>query len=145
MKQILALLLGLLAFRSHAQAPAPAVPDSAIHVTVLQQGRYASVVYTVRHEPLTPATLKALLKRYPPAAAELRKGRAQTRWALALLPVMVAALLVGKQQAHGPGSKFSDAPVPISILLGAFVGYGYLLLSNTHFDTAIEVYNRQFH
>ncbi len=139
------LQLGLLTFRSQAQAPAPAAPDSAIQITVLQNRRYSHAVYTLRPEPLTPATRKALLKRYPPATAELRKGRAQTRWALVLLPGMVATFLVGKQQAYGPGSKFSDAPVPISIFLGAFVGYGYLLLSNTHFDKAIEVYNHPFH
>lgn len=92
--------------------------------------------------------MKALLKRYPPAAEELRQGRVQTRWALALLPVVVVGFLVGKQQAdqkNGPGLAFSKAPVPISILLGAFLGYGYLMLSNSHFDKAIEVYNRQFH
>lgn len=50
-------------------------------MNVVQNGRYSSVFYTVNHEPLTGATLKALLKRYPPAA-ELRRGRAQTRWVL---------------------------------------------------------------
>ena len=101
-------------------APARAVPsDSAIHVTVLQQGRYSHLLYTVNQEPLTGATLKALLNRYPPAAAELRKGRAQLRWGLALIPVMVAAFLVSKHQADresGQGSAFSKAPVPVSLL-----------------------------
>ena len=150
MKKIVAFLLYFVAFSGHAQAPAGAGrPGSAIQMNVVHNGRYSSVFYTVNHEPLTGATLKALLKQYPPAAAELRRGRAQTRWALGLLPVMVAAFLVSKQQAdqqkNVPGSAFSKAPVPVSILLGAFFGYGYLMLSNNHFAKAIEAYNRQFH
>jgi len=64
------------------------------------------------------------------------------------VPVMVVAFLVSKQQAdqkNGPGSAFSKAPVPVSILLGAFGGYGYLMLSNNHFGKAIEAYNQRFH
>jgi len=150
MKKILTLLLCLVAFGCQAQAPGgPGRPDSAIQLTVLKDGRYSHAVYTVNHEPLRAAAMQALLKRCPPAAEELRKGRAQTRWALALVPVMAAALLVGKHQAdqqkNEPGSAFSKAPVPISFLLGAFVGFGYLSFSNTHFDKAIEAYNRRFH
>ena len=148
MKIIVALLLGLVAFRGHAQVAATR-PDSTIQVNVVHQGRYASAFFTVNHEPLTAATVKALLKRYPPAAEELRKGRARTRLALALVPVMAVALLVGKQQAdqqkNVSGSAFSRAPVPFSILLGAFFGIGYLEFSDTHFNKAIETYNRRFH
>ena len=101
---------------------------SAIPVTVVQQGRYASAVYTVNHKPLTSATVNALLNRYPPAAEELRKGRTQTRLAVLLVPVFLAALLVGGQQANeqksGPGSAFSKAPVPFSICLGALAIFG---------------------
>ncbi|OGX82897.1 hypothetical protein [Hymenobacter coccineus] len=149
MKLLIALLICFGALVAHAQAPARAVPsDSAIHVTVLQQGRYSHLLYTVNQEPLTGATLKALLNRYSPAAAELRKGRAQLRWGLALLPVMVAAFLVSKHQADrdsGPGSAFSKAPVPVSLLLGAFGGYAYLMFRSNHYDKAIEIYNQRFH
>lgn len=148
MTKLTTLLLCLGAFSGQAQIPATR-PDSTIQVNILRNGRYTSAVYTVNHEPLTAATVKALLKRYPPAVEEVRKGRAQTRWALALLPVMAVALLVGKQetdqQKNMPGSAFSKAPVPVSILLGAFVGLGYLEFNNTHFAKAIEAYNRQFH
>jgi hypothetical protein len=133
----------------YAQSPARAAQsDSAIHVTVLRQGRYAHLVYTLHQEPLTRATLKALLLRYPPAAAELHKGRVQRGWGLALVPVMVAAFLVSKHQSEqesGPGSAFSKAPVPVSILLGAFGGYGYLMLRSNHYGKAIEIYNQRFH
>lgn len=150
MKQLIAWLLCLVAFGGHAQAPAIAArPDSAIQLNVLGQGRYTSAVYTVNHEPVTTATVKALLRRYPPAAAELRRRRTQTWLGLGLLPVAAVALIVGGQQADRHkdegGSLFSRAPAPFSIFLGAFFGYGYLELSNAHFAKAIEAYNRQFH
>lgn len=149
MKKGVFLLLCFVAFSGHAQAPTATRPDSAIQVNVLQQGRYSSAFYTVNHEPLTAATVKALLNRYPPAAEELRKGRAQTRLGLGLLPVFVAALFVGGHQADQqrsvPGSAFSKAPAPFSVCLGAFFGSLYLGASNTHFTKAIEAYNRHFH
>lgn len=149
MKKAVPFLLGSVAFGGHAQAPAATRQDSAIKVNVLQQGRYAHAFYTVNQEPLTVATVKSLLSRYPPAAAELRKGRAQTRLGLALLPVYLTALFVGVQQAdrqkNVAGSRFSKAPVPLSISLGAFFGSIYLGASNTHFDKAIKAYNRRFH
>lgn len=149
MKKAVPFLLGFVAFGGHAQAPVATRQDSAIKVNVLQQGRYARAFYTVNQEPLTVATVKSLLSRYAPAAAELRKGRAQTRLGLALLPVYLTALLVGVQQAdrqkNVAGSRFSKAPVPLSISLGAFFGSIYLGASNTHFDKAIEGYNRRFH
>lgn len=150
MKKIITFLLGIVAFGGHAQAPAPAGrPDSTIQLKVLRQGRYSSAVYTINHEPVTPATVKALLRRYPSAAAELHKGRTQTWLGLGLLPVAAVALLVGGQQADRHkdegGSAFSRAPVPFSILLGALFGYTYVELSNAHFAKAIEAYNRQFH
>lgn len=149
MKKAVPFLLGSVAFGGHAQAPAATRQDSAIKVNVLQQGRYAHALYTVNQEPLTVATVKSLLSRYPPAAAELRKGRAQTRLGLALLPVYLTALFVGVQQAdrqkNVAGSRFSKAPVPLSISLGAFFGSIYLGASNTHFNKAIEAYNRRFH
>lgn len=139
-----------MAFGGHAQAPCAAVwQDSAIQVNILQNGRYSSAVYTVHHEPLTAATVKALLRRYPPAADELRKGRAQTRLGVLLLPVFVAATVVGGRQADQQksvvGSPFSKAPVPFSIALGALFGSLCLGLSNTHFAKAIEACNRRFH
>lgn len=149
MKKAVPFLLGSVAFGGHAQAPAATRQDSAIKVNVLQQGRYSRALYTVNQEPLTMATVKSLLSRYPPAAAELRKGRAQTRLGLALLPVYLTALFVGVQQAdrqkNVAGSRFSKAPVPLSISLGAFFGSIYLGASNTHFDKAIKAYNRRFH
>lgn len=149
MKKAVPFLLGSVAFGGHAQAPAATRQDSAIKVNVLQQGRYAHAFYTVNQEPLTVATVKSLLSRYPPAAAELRKDRAQTRLGLALLPVYLTALFVGVQQAdrqkNVAGSRFSKAPVPLSISLGAFFGSIYLGASNTHFNKAIEAYNRRFH
>ena len=113
-------------------------------------GRSVGVFYTVNQEPLTVATVKSLLSRYPPAAAELRKGRTQTRLVvLGLLPVFAAATIVGGRQAdqhkNEPGSNFSKAPVAFSISLGAFFGSIYLGASNTHFNKAIEAYNQRFH
>ena len=149
MKLLVALLGCFVTLATHAQSPTHTVQsDSAIRVTVLQRGRYSQLVYTLNQEPLTGATLKVLLNRYPPATAELRKGRAQMRWALALVPVMVVAFLVSKHQADqesGPGSAFSKAPVPVSIPLGALGGYGYLMLSSNHYGKAIEIYNQRFH
>ena len=116
---------------------------------MVPNGRYSRAFYTVDQESLTAATVKRLLCRYPPAAAELRKGRVQTRWELALVPVMAGAMLVAKQQTdplrYAPGSTSSKAPAPFSVFLGAFLGYGYLLFSNTHFARAVEAYNQQFH
>ena len=151
MKNFVALLLGFGPFAGHAQAPSPAVrADSAIHRNVVPNGRYTRAFYTVNQEPLTNATVKKLLNRYPPAAEELRKDRAQTRWGLlVLLPLAEAALLVGARQADRfkaeGGSAFSRAPIPFSICLGATFGSMYLGASNTHFAKAIEVYNQQFH
>ena len=150
MKKIAPFVLGFVAFSGHAQTPV-ARPDSAIKVNVLRQGRHSSALYTVNQEPLTTATVKVLLNRYPPAAAELRKGRAQTRWTLlGLLPVTMAALVVGghqaDQQQNVAGSAFSKAPVSFSLFLGGLVGMGCLGgASNNHFAKAIEAYNQQFH
>ena len=148
MKTLLALLLGFGSFTSHAQAPALAVrADSAIHLNVVPNGRYLRAFYTINQEPLTTATMTRLLRRYPPAAEELRKFRAQRR--LALLPVYAAAGVVGglqvDQQRNVPGSNFSKAPVAFSICLAAFVGSLYVAASNNHYAKAIEAYNRQFH
>ena len=151
MKTLLALLLGFGSFTGHAQAPVPAVrADSAIHLNVVPNGRYSSAFYIVNQEPLTAATVTRLLRRYPPAAEELRKDRAQRRLALlGLLPVYAAALVVGglqaDQQRNVPGSNFSKAPVAFSICLAAFVGSLYVAASNNHYAKAIEAYNRQFH
>ena len=49
MKIIVALLLGLMAFRGHAQVAATR-PDSTIQVNVVHQGRYASAFYTVNQD-----------------------------------------------------------------------------------------------
>ena len=151
MKTLPALLPGFGFFAGHAQALAPAVrADSTMHLNVVPNGRDSRAFYTINQEPLTTATVKKLLHRYPPAAAELRKGRAQTRWGLlALLPVAEAALIVGGQQANRRknegGSPFSRVPLPFSIFLDAFFGSLYLGASNTHFTRAIEAYNHQFH
>ena len=90
------------------------------------------------------------MRRYPPAAKELRKDRAQRRLALlGLLPVYAAAGVVGglqvDQQRNVPGSNFSKAPVAFSICLAAFVGSLFVAASNSHYAQAIEAYNRQFH
>ena len=149
MKKGVFLLLCFVAFSGYAQAPTATRPDSAIQVNVLQQGRYSSAFYTVNHEPLTAATVKALLNRYPPAAAELRKGQAQMRFGLlGLLPVFAGGAIVGglqvDQHRNEPGSNFSKAPVPFSISLGALFGALYLGAANTHFEKAIEAYNQRF-
>ena len=90
------------------------------------------------------------MRRYPLAAKELRKDRAQRRLALlGLLPVYAAAGVVGglqvDQQRNVPGSNFSKAPVAFSICLDAFVGSLFVAASNSHYAKAIEAYNRQFH
>ena len=151
MKTLLALLLGLGSFAGHAQVPAPAVrADSAIHLNIVPNGRYSSAFYTVNQEPLTTATVTRLLRRYPPAAAELRKDRAQRRFALlGLLPVFVASTIVGglqvDRQKNVSGSNFSKAPVAFSFSLAALFGSLYVGAANTHYARAIEAYNRQFH
>lgn len=132
-----------------AQAPAAAVKqDSLIKVHVVPSGRYSSVLYTMNDEPLTNATLRALLKKYPPAAEELRKERAQKRLAICLLPVFVAGIIVGgtqvDKQRYSPGSNFSKAPLPFSIALGAFFGSIVLATANNHFGKALEAYNGRF-
>ena len=149
MKKVASFLRGFVAFGAHAQTPAASRQDSAIKVNVLQQGRYAHAFYTVNQEPLTVATVKSLLNRYPPAAAELRKGWAQTRFGLlGLLPVFAGGAIVGglqvDQHRNEPGSNFSKAPVPFSISLGALFGALYLGAANTHFEKAIEAYNQRF-
>jgi hypothetical protein len=122
--------------------------DSAIKVAVMQHGRYSSFLYTINNEPLTTATLKSILKNYPKSAEELRKGRAQKRLAYFLLPVATAGFIIGGIQANKHknenGSNFSEAPVPFSIGLGAFLGSIILAVSSDHFGKAIEVYNSQF-
>ena len=151
MKKLVALFLAVGPFAGHAQATSSVPrPDSAIHLNVVPHGRYSSVFYTVNQEPLTHATVLRLLNRYPPAAAELRRDRAQQRLALlGLLPVCAAGLVVGglqaDQQKNAPGSNFSKAPVPFSIGLAALLGTVYVAAANHHFEKAIEAYNQQFH
>ena len=151
MKTLLPFLPCLVAFAGHAQVPAPAVrADSAIHLNVVPNGRYSHTFYTVNHEPLTTKTVTQLLRRYSPAAEELRKDRAQRRFALlGLLPVFVVSTVVGglqvDQQKNVAGSNFSKAPVAFSLSLAALFGSLYVGASNTHYAKAIEVYNRQFH
>ncbi|MGI4735360.1 MAG: hypothetical protein ACRYG7_09295 [Janthinobacterium lividum] len=122
--------------------------DSAIKVAVMQHGRYSSFLYTINNEPITPATLKSILKRYPKSAEELRKGSGQKRLAFILLPVAAAGIIIGGIQSdkhlNEGGSAFSRAPVPISIGLGAFFGSAFLAASSNHFGKAIEIYNSQF-
>ncbi|MFD1466821.1 hypothetical protein ACFQ48_01190 [Hymenobacter caeli] len=147
--KLLFLLLPLHPFLMQAQGPDTAArKDSAIKVSVVQNGRYSHLLYTVNNEPLTGATLKAVLKSYPKSAEELRKYRAQRRLAFGLLPVYVATLIVGgvqsDKQKDTPGSPFSKAPVPFSIALGAFFGSIVLFASDNHFAKAIEVYNGRF-
>ncbi|WP_211320186.1 hypothetical protein [Hymenobacter nivis] len=136
-------------FLAQAQGPDTAArKDSAIKVAVVQNGRYSHLLYTINSEPLTNATLKAVLRSYPKSAEELRKGRRQQRWALALLPIFVAATIVGgtqsDKQRYSPGSPFSKAPLPFSISLGAFFGAIVLATTNNHFGKAVEAYNSQF-
>jgi hypothetical protein len=122
--------------------------DSAIKVAVMQHGRYSHLYYTINNEPITPATLKSILKRYPQSAEELRKGRGQKRLALLLAPVAIAGIIVGGIQSdkhlNEGGSAFSRAPAPFSIGLVAFFSSAALAISSNHFGKAIEVYNSQF-
>lgn len=123
--------------------------DSLIKITAYQNGRYSHLLYSLDDEPITNATLKQVLAKYPESAAELHKYRAQKRNTLLLLPVFVAATVVGGTQADQhrdtPGSAFSKAPVPFSIALGAFFGSIVMGAANTHFEKAIEAYNRRRH
>ena len=146
------LLLALLlpAFCTHAQdAPATAQADSLIKVTVMQNGKYSSSLYTINNEPITNTTLLTLLKKCPESAVILRKDRVRRRWALLITPVFLAGLIVGGIQVdkhpYEPGSNFSKAPVPFSIGLGAFAGSIALLAASSHFGEAIEAYNRYRH
>ena len=151
MRKTFPLLLCFVAFAGHAQTSPPAVrADSAIHLNVVPNGRYSRAFYTVNQEPLTTNTVTQLLRHYPPAAEELRKDRAQRRFALlGLLPVFVASTVVGglqvDRQKNVAGSNFSKAPVAFSFSLGAFFGSLFVGASNTHYAKAIEAYNRQFH
>ena len=123
--------------------------DSAIKVAVMHSGRYSHLLYTINNEPLTPATLKAILNRYPKSAEELRKGRSRQRLAILLLPVAAAGIIIGGTQVDmhkdQTGSNFSKAPVPFSIGLGAFFGSAILAISGNRYSEAIEAYNSQFH
>ena len=148
-KHFLLALLLICPFLMQAQVPdttaRKAVP---IKVAVVQNGRYSSVLYTVNNEPLTNSTLKAILNSYPKSAEELRKFKAQKRLAYLMLPVFVAATIVGGTQADKQrdvaGSPFSKAPLPFSISVGTFIGVIAVLATNNHFSKAIEAYNSQF-
>ena len=142
-----ALLLGLLSAQAQDLHDAGR-RDSAIKVAVMQHGRYSSYLYTINNEPITPATLKSILKRYPKSAEELRKGRAQKRISILLLPVFIAGTIVGGTQVDKhkdeAGSNFSKAPVPFSIAIGALFSSIFFAASSDHFGRAIEVYNSRF-
>ena len=145
---VILLLLGI--FSAQAQDMQVASrPDSAIKVTMVRSGRYSHALYTINNEPLTSNTLTGILRRYPPAAAELYIEKKRQRLAILLTPVFLAGIIVGGTQADKhkdePGSAFSKAPVPFSISLGTFVGISALLLGGDHYGKAIEAYNRQFH
>ena len=130
-------------------APAAAQPDSLLKVNVVGSGRYSYSLYTMNGEPITNATLKKLLAKYPESAAEIHKFRVGKRNALLLLPVFLASTIVGgvvaDRQRGTPGSPFSKAPVPFSISIGSFIGSIVLLATNNHYEKAIEAYNGHFH
>ena len=141
---VILLLLGILSAQAQNMQVASR-PDSAIKVTMVRSGRYSHAIYTINNEPLTSNTLTGILRRYPPAAAELYIEKKRQRLAILLTPVFLAGIIVGGTQADEPGSAFSKAPVPFSISLGTFVGISALLLGGDHYGKAIEAYNRQFH
>lgn len=122
--------------------------DSLIKVMPIYSGRYTNTIYTLNGEPITNATLKALLWKYPESAVEMRKYRAQHRVVLALVPVTLAALIVGcvqaSQQKDATGSAFSRAPVQFSIYLAGLGGMIVAGATNNHYGKAIEAYNRHF-
>ena len=123
--------------------------DTAIHLNVVPNGRCSSAFYTVNQEPLTAATVTRLLRRYPPAAEELRKDRAQRRLALlGLLPFFVAPTVLGglqvDQQRNVHGLNFSKAALAYSVSLAALFGSLYVGAANTHYAKAIEAYNQRF-
>lgn len=141
------LVLGPLAARAQ-HADKSAKSDSLIKVTPIYSGRYTSTIYTMNDEPLTAATVKKLLWKYPESAAEMRKDRAKHHLVLALVPVTLAALIVGcvqgSQQKDATGSAFSRAPVPFSLYLAGLAGMIVVGATNDHYGKAIEAYNLHF-
>lgn len=146
-------LLGLLllvgpVFAQAQAADKAAQSDSLIKVVPVYSGRYTSTIYTMNDEPLTAATVRKLLWKYPESAAEMRKYRGQRRLSILLLPVFLGGLLVGHNQVEAhperTGSAFSRSPVPLSISLAAFFGSIALAVANDHYGKAIEAYNRHF-
>jgi len=134
---------------ARAQTPAKAAPsDSLIKVVPIYSGRYTHTIYTLNDEPLTASTMKMLLWKYPESAVEMRKFRANRRLVFALVPVSLAALMVGcvqgSQQKDATGSAFSRAPVPFSIYLASLAGMITVGATNDHYGKAIEAYNRHF-
>lgn len=121
--------------------------DSTIKHTIIRNGKYASVVYTMNDEVLSNKELKAILKTYPASADEIKKIHRQNLVGTLMASSFLAFLIVGSievdHQKKVPGSNFEKAPLPFSISLASLVGATALWASNKHFNKAIKAYNNR--
>jgi hypothetical protein len=127
--------------------------DSAIKVSVVQHGKYSTLLYTINGMPQTQSTLESHLMSYAPAAQELQEyktiRRNKNTGGLICASVSIGALIAARIQANqakvNNGPNFNSAPVFLSISIAGLAGeIAFLCRRNRHFDNAIQAYNSRF-
>lgn len=154
-KLVLTLISILLATAVFAQDSTHQISsaDSAIKVSVIQQGRYSTLLYTINGMPLTQSTLESHLMGYAPAAQELQEYKTIRKQkytgGLICVSVSIGALIAARIQANqgkvNNGPNFNNAPVFLSISIAGVAGeIAFLCRRNRHFENAIQAYNSRF-
>ena len=127
--------------------------DSAIKVSVIRQGKYSNLLYTINGMPQTQSTLESHLMSYAPAAQELQQYKTirmhKNTGGLICASVSIGALIAARIQANqakvNNGPNFNSAPVFLSISIAGLAGeIAFLSRRNRHFENAIEAYNSRF-
>ena len=126
--------------------------DSSIKATVMPQGKYSTMLYTVNGEPVTKTTIENLLLSYPSSSVEYKSYKKQREQTILLtilcasvsVAALVAANVQASQQPGGSTSNFNKSPYLFSLSIGSLVAILFVVKKNEHFTKAIQAYNSRF-
>jgi len=119
------------------------IVDSAIKVSVIQHGRFSSVLYTSNGMPLTKKGIEQRLLRYPDAALEWEKYKQSRHTTLFFGCLCVASAITAAIEYNQRNTGASHVFIGLSIsgLLAEFIAGAQ---GPRHCNRAIEVYNAHF-